>query len=608
MEIKEKTLSSKNFFPASLKQSQIPNSPGIYKFFAHDELIYIGKAKDLRKRVSSYFHNSVKDRKTNQIKLLTDKIETFSTQTEAQALIVEQSLIKENLPKFNILLRDDKSYPYIHFSSSNGFPAISLKRVKNQISSDYIGPYINVKTVKNTLKDLQKIFKLRNCSDTTFRNRSRPCIEHQMHRCSAPCVGLINTNDYLDDVELAKRYLLDSNLKFRNQMILKMKKFAEIEEFERANEIKKRITALDMLAYEQYDQNLRSLDFFSISFAHGKTGACILSIRGGKIRGTKTYYFSEDFSNASDELLNRLIFFHYQNSFALPLKICVTFEASNLNLIKEAIFLKFEIKLSISSIVPKKALQFSQLAALNASQIIENKIHLSEKFAHALSDLASYLGLKKLELNIEGFDISHHSGANGVGSSVKFSKDGPVKKEYKLFNIPPQICGDDIKSLEHVLERRLKQIERSPLPDIILIDGGKSQLNIALKVFHKFEDSELLVLSIVKGSKRIRATETIMGKKGVIEMPVNSPGFIMLQKIRNESHRFAILSNRKKKNKRIRYSQLDCIEGIGPVKKKKLLQAFGSLKSIKNSTLEELIQVSGVNMKIAKRIKSTLNN
>ena len=245
---------------------------------------------------------------------------------------------------------------------------------------------------------------------------------------------------------------------------------------------------------------------------------------------------------------------------------------------------------------------------MNASQIIENKIHLSEKFAHALSDLASYLGLKKLELNIEGFDISHHSGANGVGSSVKFSKEGPVKKEYKLFNIPPQICGDDIKSLEHVLVRRLKQIERSPLPDIILIDGGKSQLNIALKVFHKFEDSELLVLSIVKGSKRIRATETIMGKKGVIEMPVNSPGFIMLQKIRNESHRFAILSNRKKKNKKIRYSQLDCIEGIGPVKKKKLLQAFGSLKSIKNSSLEELIQVSGVNMKIAKRIKSTLNN
>lgn len=608
MAIKNKTLSSKNFVPASLSQAQIPNSPGIYKFFANDELIYIGKAKDLKKRVSSYFHNSIKDRKTNQIKLLTDKIETFSTQTEAQALIVEQSLIKENLPKFNILLRDDKSYPYIHFSSSNRFPAINLKRVKNQISSDYVGPYINVKTAKETLKDLQKIFKLRNCSDTTFRNRSRPCIEHQMHRCSAPCVGLINASDYLDDVELAKGYLRASNFKFRDQMILKMKKFAEIEEFERANEIKKRITALDMLAYEQYDQNLHSLDFFSIGFAHGKTGACILSIRGGKIRGTKTYYFNEDFSNTSDELLNRLIFFYYQNPFALPSKICIAFKVSNLNLIKEAIFLKFKTKPLISSIVPKKALQFSKLATLNASQIIENKIDSSEKFLHALSDLASYLGLKKFELNIEGYDISHHSGENGVGSSVKFSKEGPLKKEYKLFNIPSQICGDDIKSLEHVLERRLKQIERSPLPDIILIDGGKSQLNIALKVFNKFKDSELLVLSIVKGSKRVRATETIMGKKGLIEMPVNSPGFIMLQKIRDESHRFAILSNRKKKNKKIRYSRLDCIDGIGPVKKKKLLRTFGSLKSIKNSSLEELIQVSGVNMEMAKRIKLTLNN
>ena len=591
-----------------MNQAQIPNTPGIYKFFSKNELIYIGKAKDLKKRVSSYFYNSIKDRKTNQIKLLTDKIEIFSTQTEAQALIVEQSLIKENLPRFNILLRDDKSYPYIYFSSSDRFPGISLKRAKNQISSDYFGPYVNVKTVKETLKDIQKIFKLRNCSDTTFANRSRPCIEHQMHRCSAPCVGLINSRDYIEDVELAKGYLRASNFKFRDKMILKMKKFAEIEEFERANEIKKRITALDTLAYEQYDQNLHSLDFFSISFAHGKTGACILSIRGGKIRGTKTYYFNEDFSKTSDELLNRLIFFHYQNPFALPSKMCITFKASNLNLIKEAILLKFKKKLSISSIVPKKALQFSKLAVLNASQIIENKIDSSEKFLHALTDLASYLGLKKFELSIEGFDISHHSGENGVGSSVKFSKEGPLKKEYKLFNIPQYICGDDIKSLEHVLERRLKQIEVSPLPDIILIDGGKSQLNIALKVFNKFKDSELLVLSMVKGSKRVRATDTIMGKKGLIEMPLNSPGFIMLQKIRDESHRFAISSNRKKKNKKIRYSQLDCIEGIGPVKKKKLLRTFGSLKSIKNSSLEELIQVSGVNIKMAKRIKATLKN
>ena len=189
--------------------------------------------------MSSYFYNSIKDRKTNQIKLLTDKIEIFSTQTEAQALIVEQSLIKENLPRFNILLRDDKSYPYIYFSSSDRFPGISLKRAKNQISSDYFGPYVNVKTVKETLKDIQKIFKLRNCSDTTFANRSRPCIEHQMHRCSAPCVGLINSRDYIEDVELAKGYLRASNFKFRDKMILKMKKFAEIEEFERANEIKK---------------------------------------------------------------------------------------------------------------------------------------------------------------------------------------------------------------------------------------------------------------------------------------------------------------------------------------------------------------------------------
>ena len=610
---KEKSLKTslqkiENFIPAALDSHQIPSSPGIYKFFASGELIYIGKAKDLKKRVSSYFRKSILDRKTNQIKFLTDRIEIFSTQTEAQALIVEQSLIKENLPKFNILLRDDKSYPYIHFSSSDSFPAIGLKRVKNHASPDCFGPYVSVKTVKETLKDIQKIFKLRNCSNSTFRNRSRPCIEHQMHRCSAPCVGLIQQHDYCEDVSSAKDYLAASNSKFRERMNLKMKTLAREEEFERANEIKKRIAALDMLSLEKYNHELRSVDFFSFVYAFGKTGVCILSIRAGKIRGTKSFYFNEDFSNQSNELLSRLLFFYYQNSFLIPSKIFITCKVDSLHLIKQAMNLQFNQKIHISSVIPKFARQSAELALLNARQIIENKIKPSEKFIHSMSNLASYIGINKIELEIEGYDISHHSGKYGVGSCVKFTKDGANKKEYKLFNIPANLGGNDIGSLENVLTRRLAKIAHAPLPDIILIDGGHAQLNIALKVFHEHDDKNPMILSIVKGSKRVRATETILSKTGVIEMPVNSPGFVMLQKIRDESHRFAILHNRNKKNKKMRYSILDKVIGLGPIKKKNLLKEFHSLRLMKNASEEDLRKVTGISITIAQNIKIALQD
>ena len=303
---------------ALINLKEIPATPGIYKFFSENKIIYIGKAKNLKKRVSSYFGKSTKDRKTNQIQVLTDRIETFSTLNEAEALLLEQSLIKENLPRFNILLRDDKTYPYIHFSMEHKFPSVSLKRTKHFATKNFFGPFISAQAVKSTIKDLQKIYQIRNCSDSTFNNRSRPCIEHQMKRCSAPCVGLIEETSYKTDIDSSQQYLSASGKKTKLMMTAKMKKLADMQDFEHANEIKQRIRTLELLQQEQsFSTLLTSVDIFAFISKLDRTGVCILSVRDGKIRGTKTHYLSGNLLNEVDNLFQSLIFSYYQKIFSL---------------------------------------------------------------------------------------------------------------------------------------------------------------------------------------------------------------------------------------------------------------------------------------------------
>ena len=586
----------------------MPSTPGIYKFFSKNEIIYIGKAKNLKKRVSSYFRKSFKDRKTHQIKILTDKIETFSTTTEVEALLLEQSLIKENLPRFNILLRDDKTYPYIHFSMNHKFPSISMKRSKHAVSKNFFGPFISAQAVKSTIKDLQKIFHIRNCSDSTFNNRSRPCIEHQMQRCSGPCVNLISESDYQADISSSQQYLSSSGKKTKLLMNAKMHKFAEQQEFEKAQEVKKRIISLDLLHQEQsFNSSLISIDFFACVSKRDRTGICILSVRDGKIRGTKTHYLKGNQLLNIDNLFQSVIFSYYQNSLSLPEKIILNTKPKDISIIKQAVKLKFGKQILISTSINSNLRKIAKLGNLNANQVIDNRVSQSDKFLFAIKDLNSYLGIAKKTLTIEGFDVSHHSGKDAVASKVVFSSQGPQKSNYRLYNIPKNLSGNDTGSLEHVLHRRISSDNSNSLPDIILIDGGINQLNIALKTFSESCINSTMILSIVKGSKRVRSTETILSKNGVLEMPKDSPGFILLQQIRDESHRFAIASNRKKKNKRARSSTLDKIHGLGPIKKTKLLNHFKSLQQIKDASLRELFMVEGISIKLAKRIKNFFN-
>ena len=582
---------------------QVPNTPGIYKFFSKNKIIYIGKAKNLKKRVSSYFGKSFKDRKTHQIKVLTDKIETFSTTTEAEALLLEQSLIKENLPRFNILLRDDKTYPYVHFSMDHKFPSISMRRSKHAVSKNFFGPFISAQAVKTTIKDLQKIYQIRNCSDTTFNNRSRPCIEHQMQRCSAPCVNLISEVSYQGDIVSSQHYLSSSGKKTKSLMAAQMYKLAEQQEFERAQEIKKRIESLDLLHQEQaFNSSLISVDFFACVSKLDRTGICILSVRDGKIRGTKTHYLKGNQLHDVDSLFQSLIFSYYQNSFSLPQKIILNIKPCNLSLIKQAVKIKFQKKISISANINSNIRKVAKLGKLNANQVIENRVNQADKYSFEIKDLILNLGLRRDKITIEGFDVSHHGGQHAVASAVRFSSHGPEKKNYRLFNIPQEFSGNDIGSIKHVLERRINKKSINPLPNIILIDGGKLQLEAALSVFSSLVKKLPMILCIVKGSKRVRSTETILSMNGVIEMEKDSPGFLLLQQIRDESHRFAISSNRKKKNKSTKKSSLDNIKGLGPKKKKDLLNFFKSIQAIKLASHEDLCKVPGISIKLAKEI------
>ena len=310
----------------SIDLKKIPNTPGVYKFFNNHEIIYIGKAKNLKKRVSSYFGNSIKDRKTSQIKHLTDKIETFTTKNEVEALLLEQMLIKENKPKFNILLRDDKTYPYIYFSLDHEFPGIYSKRTKNAVDKKYYGPFVSSEAVKKSIKEIQKIFKVRNCSDNTFANRTRPCIEFQMKRCSAPCVQRINKVDYFEDITSAKSFLSSSDTKTVQRLTGDIEKAVSKLDFEKAAEIRDRIKRINLLKEEQSVVTLANdIDIFSVSSEMSYLGISIIVVRNGKIRGTKTHLIKQAHYNSLDDVYQSAVFNFYDNQIDIPKKILCTY-------------------------------------------------------------------------------------------------------------------------------------------------------------------------------------------------------------------------------------------------------------------------------------------
>ena len=579
---------------------KVPNTPGVYKFFNNQEIIYIGKAKDLKKRVSSYFGKSYKDRKTSQIKFLTDKVETFTTKNEVEALLLEQSLIKENKPRFNILLRDDKTYPYIFFSLDHEYPGVYSKRTKKSVDKKYFGPFVSSEAVKKSIKEIQKIFKVRNCSDNTFANRTRPCIEFQMKRCSAPCVQKINKVDYFEDITSAKSFLTSSDTKTVERLTNEIDKAVLRLDFEKAAEIRDRLNRLNLLKEEQSVVTLANdIDIFSVSSEMSYLGISIIVVRNGKIRGTKTHLIKQALYNSFDEVYQSAIFNFYEHQIDIPKKVLCAYELEDKKILEDMFKSKHQAKVRIIHSPSKSIRPIFNLCKLNAQQVIKNHISKEDKYTFALNELCEYVGQKEIN-KIEAYDVSHISGENGVASSIVFTKTGPEKKNYRLFNVPNHLSGNDVGSLEHVLERRIKYFDDPNIkPDLLLIDGGKTQLKFVNAVLDKSKHKDLKAISIVKGSNRIRATETIISRDGILELDKNSKAFLILQEMRDESHRFAIQAQRKKKRKTISKSELDSIKGIGTILKRRLLKKFKSIKNIKEANLTDLMTVEGINEKMA---------
>ena len=582
---------------------KVPNTPGVYKFFNNQEIIYIGKAKDLKKRVSSYFGKSHKDRKTSQIRFLTDKVETFTTKNEVEALLLEQSLIKENKPRFNILLRDDKTYPYIYFSLDHEYPGVYSKRTKKSVDKKYFGPFVSSEAVKKSIKEIQKIFKVRNCSDNTFANRTRPCIEFQMKRCSAPCVQKINKVDYFEDISSAKLFLTSSDTKTVERLTGEIDKAVSRLDFEKAAEIRDRLNRLNLLKEEQSVVTLANdVDIFSVSSEMSYLGISIIVVRNGKIRGTKTHLIKQALYSSFDEVYQSAIFNFYEHQLDIPKKVLCAYELEDKKILEDMFENKHQKKVRIIHSPNKSIRPIFNLCKLNAQQVIKNHISKEDKYTFALNELCEYVGEKEIN-KIEAYDVSHISGENGVASSIVFTKTGPEKKNYRLFNIPNHLSGNDVGSLEHVLERRIKYFDDPKIkPDLLLIDGGKTQLKFVNTVLGKSKHKDLKAISIVKGSNRIRATETIISKEGILEMDKHSKAFLVLQEMRDESHRFAIQAQRKKKRKTISKSELDSIKGVGTILKRRLMKKFRSIKNIKGANLTDLMTVEGINEKIAKLI------
>tara|TARA_B100000886_G_scaffold330625_1_gene281240 strand:- start:2975 stop:4759 length:1785 start_codon:yes stop_codon:yes gene_type:complete len=589
----------------SVSLKKIPNTPGVYKFFHNHEIIYIGKAKDLKKRVSSYFGKSYKDRKASQIRFLTDRVETFTTKNEVEALLLEQMLIKENKPRFNILLRDDKTYPYIYFSLNHDFPGVYLKRTKKAVDKNYFGPFVSSEAVKKSIKEIQKIYKVRNCSDNTFANRTRPCIEYQMKRCSAPCVNRIKKVDYFEDIIGAKSFISSSDTKTVERLSKDINSAVAKLDFEKAAEIRDRLNRLNLLKEEQSVVTFATdVDIFSVHSELTYLGVSIIVVRNGKIRGTKTHLIKQAHFEHLDDVYQSAVVNFYNHQTDIPKKILCTTSLDNKKLLEDMFQTKHRRKVRIVHSPNKSIRPIFNLCKLNAKQIIKNHISKEDKYTFAIEELSNYLGMKSVS-KIEGYDVSHFSGESAVASCVVFTKQGPQKKEYRLFNIPPELSGNDVGSLKSVIERRIKYYEDPNLkPEVILIDGGKNQLNFINNIIENSKYKDIKVVSIVKGLKRIKATETILSNEGIIELDKHSKAFLILQEIRDESHRFAIQAQRRKKRSTIIKSELDNIKGIGNVLKTRLLKKFKNVNNVREASIKELMSIDGISKKMAILIKT----
>ena len=590
--------------------------PGIYQMFGVDGgILYVGKAKNLKLRLASYFRKSGLTPKTQALVSRIARIEVTVTASETEALILEQNLIKSNRPPYNILLRDDKSYPYIFISSGEDYPRISFHRGAKKKRGDYYGPFPNVGAVKDSLNFLQKTFRSRQCEDSVFKNRTRPCLQYQIKRCTAPCVDYISPEDYQKDLHHTRLFLTGNSDKLLSELADQMDLASQQLQFEKAADYRDQITALRTVQSQQViEEGNGDIDIIAAEMRAAAICVHILFVRQGRILGSRSFYPASTLAETPAEILAEFIpqFYLASSGRDIPREVIVSQPLEDVEVISAALQQAAGRQVFINHQVRSHRTQWLQMAATAAQQNLIAHINNKKSSLDRFVALQEALGLEETPQRMECFDISHSSGELTVASCVVFDTNGPLKSDYRRFNIDGITPGDDYAAMEQALTRRYTRLQNGEgkLPDILLIDGGKGQLGKAIEVLGELGVQGVQLIGVAKGTTRKAGFETLFdGETGdEIVLPGDSPALHLIQHIRDESHRFAITGHKQRRDKKRKTSTLEDIPGIGATRRRELLRHFGGLHEIKNASISDLTRVSGISQKLAEEIHAFFHN
>ena len=592
---------------------RLSHRPGVYRMLdAAGEILYVGKSRDLKKRVSSYFRGSPRPGKTGFLVSQVRGIEVTVTRSEAEALVLENTLIKAHRPRFNVLLKDDKSFPYIRLDTAHEFPRLSFYRGSRRVGGRLFGPYPNVPAVRATLRDLQRLFRIRPCEDSYFAHRSRPCLQYQIERCSGPCVGLVSAENYARDLDHAIRFLEGRGTEIRAELVKRMERAAERLAFEEAARYRDQIGRLAAIqeAAVGGEAGAVEADALAVHEQGGLYCVAALFVRGGRILGSRSWFPRVAPGTEAAEVLGAFVAQHYIGG-SPPAEILTGLALEDEALLSTALSEQSGRQVTVRHRVRAPRARWLEMAAENARQALELRIAGSAGFAAQLAALGEALGLESAPVRVECFDVSHTGGESTVASCVVFTAEGPLKSDYRRFNISGVAAGDDYAALRQALMRRYSRLKRgeAPLPDLLLVDGGLGQLAEAQGVLADLQLDGVEIAAVAKGPTRRPGLERLFlaGQPEPLILPRDSGALHLVQQVRDEAHRFAIAGHRARRARTRRVSPLEGIAGLGPRRRRQLLNELGGMQGVLAAGVEDLARVQGISRDLAHRIYDTLH-
>jgi len=596
-----------NSFDVKAFLKNLTTRPGIYKMLNDKgEIIYIGKAKNLKNRVSSYFKKQTASTKQHRMVPKIAGIEVTVTHTEGEALLLECQQIKRHKPPYNICLRDDKSYPYIYLSTDHDFPQITLHRGAKKKRGRYFGPYPGIGAIKESLKLLQRIFQVRQCDDSIYNNRSRPCLQHQIERCTAPCVGLIDKAAYAMDVDSTILFLEGKGSLLIDQLIVNMEEAARNLEYEQAAGFRDQIVKLRSVLEKHFVLGERGdVDVIACAAKAGVACVQVFFIRNGQHLGNKVFFpkITEEHDQAA--IIQAFIAQYYLDK-QVPHELIVSHQPEEADLLKDVLTVQAKHAVAISNNVRGERLKWLQMTCTNAENSLMSKLSDKQGIYARFLSLQEELGCQELPKRLECFDISHTQGDQTVASCVVFDREGPVKSAYRRFNIEGITGGDDYAAIHQAVFRRFKRLKQGEhaAPDILLIDGGKGQVHEAQKALAELDINNVMIVGVSKGPDRKPGMEKLIlvDQEQPIDISPGASGLLLIQHIRDEAHRFAITGHRQRRGKAKKQSAMEAIPGLGPKRRQVLLKQFGGLQGISQAGVDALCSVDGISRQLAQRI------